>query len=95
MTALENLLTHYRTQSKSEREKGTYFEELITCYLRNEATYRDLYSQVWTYSDWAQEQGIDGLRDYQDFFLFADRINDTCPIIYDVQTVQIPYLVDG
>lgn len=60
MTALENLLSHYRTQSKSEREKGTYFEELITCYLRNEASYRDLYSQVWTYSEWAREQGIDG-----------------------------------
>lgn len=59
MTPLASLLTHYRQSSKSEREKGTYFEELIVCYLRNEATYRDLYSDVWTYSEWAQIQGLD------------------------------------
>ena len=43
----------------SEREKGTYFEELMLCYLRNEATYRDLYSDVWTYGEWAAQQGLD------------------------------------
>ncbi|GDY34989.1 DNA damage-inducible protein [Acidovorax sp. NB1] len=43
----------------SEREKGTYFEELMLCYLRNEATYRDLYSEVWTYGEWAALQGLD------------------------------------
>ena len=60
MSALQNLLTGYREASKTEREKGTYFEELIVCYLRNEATYRDLYSDVWSYSDWAKLQGLDG-----------------------------------
>jgi predicted helicase len=60
MSALQSLLTIYRDASQSEREKGTYFEELILCYLRNEATYRDLYSDVWTYSDWAKLQGLDG-----------------------------------
>lgn len=59
MTALENLLNSYRQSSVTEREKGTYFEELIICYLRNEATYRDLYSDVWTYADWAAQQGLD------------------------------------
>ncbi len=58
MTALSDLLDTYR-QAPSEREKGTYFEELILCYLRNEATYRDLYSEVWTYADWAKSQGKD------------------------------------
>ena len=43
----------------SQREKGTYFEELMLCYLRNEATYRDLYSEVWSYGDWAAQQGLD------------------------------------
>lgn len=43
----------------SEREKGTYFEELMLCYLRNEATYRDLYSEVWTYGEWAALHGLD------------------------------------
>lgn len=59
MTALSSLLDHYRNSSMSEREKGTYFEELMLCYLRNEATYRDLYSDVWTYGEWAAQQGLD------------------------------------
>jgi predicted helicase len=59
MTALSSLLDYYRRSSMSEREKGTYFEELMLCYLRNEATYRDLYSDVWTYSEWAALQGLD------------------------------------
>lgn len=58
-TALKQLLDHYRASSKTEREKGTYFEELIITYLRHEASYRDLYSNVWTYADWAKEQGLD------------------------------------
>jgi predicted helicase len=58
MSELSHLLDTYRL-APSEREKGTYFEELILCYLRNEATYRDLYSEVWTYADWAQSQGKD------------------------------------
>lgn len=59
MTALSTLLDIYRHSSQSEREKGTYFEELMLCYLRNEATYRDLYSEVWTYGEWAALQGLD------------------------------------
>lgn len=60
MSALYTLLDTYRAASASEREKGTYFEELICAYLRNEATYRDLYDKVWMYGDWAKEQGLDG-----------------------------------
>jgi len=59
MTDLQKLLTAYRQTSASEREKGTYFEDLICTYLRNEATYRDLYSHVWTYAAWARLQGLD------------------------------------
>lgn len=57
MTPLQKLLKTYRKVSQSEREKGNYFEELIRSYFRYEATYRDLYSDVWLYSDWAKEQG--------------------------------------
>ena len=60
MSALSSLLDIYRAASASEREKGTYFEELICAYLRNEATYRDLYDKVWMYADWAKEQGLGG-----------------------------------
>lgn len=59
-SALEQILDRYRTAAVTEREKGTYFEELICVYLRHEATYKDLYEQVWTYAAWAKERGIDG-----------------------------------
>ena len=60
MSALQKLLQTYRHSARSEREKGMYFEELILCYLRHEATYKDLYSDVWPYAQWAQLQGRDG-----------------------------------
>lgn len=59
MTSLNAILEKFRKASHSEREKGNYFEELILTYFRYEATYRDLYSDVWLYSDWAAVQGID------------------------------------
>ena len=59
MTLLNKLLDTYREAAQAQREKGTYFEDLIICYLRNEASYKDLYSDVWTYADWAKEQGMD------------------------------------
>ena len=59
MSALQELLDSYRAAAQSEREKGTYFEDLILCYLRNEATYSDLYSDVRTYAQWATAQGLD------------------------------------
>ncbi len=55
MTALKQILDTYRENSQSECEKGNYFEELICTYFRHEATYADLYSDVWLYSDWAKE----------------------------------------
>lgn len=60
MAALHELLDTYRQASLSEREKGTYFEDLIVTYFRNEATYRDLYDKVWSYTEWAKEHGLDG-----------------------------------
>ncbi len=59
MSPLQNVLASYRRAAASEREKGTYFEDLICAYLRNEASYRDLYSAVWTYGEWATSQGLD------------------------------------
>ncbi len=59
MTVLRHLLTTFRNAAVTEREKGTYFEELIIQYLRHEASYQDLYSQVWTYAEWADLQQLD------------------------------------
>ncbi len=57
MSPFQQILTTYRAQSQTEREKGTYFEELIRTYFRFEATYAQLYSDVWLYADWAKEIG--------------------------------------
>ncbi|EUJ10546.1 putative helicase [Methylophilaceae bacterium 11] len=58
MSALNDLLNNYRSSSMSEREKGNYFEELIVQYFKNEASYQDLYSNIWTYAAWAESQGL-------------------------------------
>nr|VFK58143.1 MAG: Predicted helicase [Candidatus Kentron sp. TUN] len=58
-TPLQKLLDTYRAQSRTEREKGGYFEELIRVYLRHEPTYADLYSDVWLFGDWARQKGKD------------------------------------
>lgn len=58
-TPLALILDHFRESAQTEREKGTYFEELIVQYLKNEAFYKDLYSHVWTYADWAAQQSLD------------------------------------
>eukprot|EP00903_Cladosiphon_okamuranus_P004043 g4041.t1 len=57
MTPLQKILAQYRSVSQSEKEKGTYFEELIRTYFRNEPKYADLYSDVWLFADWAKEHG--------------------------------------
>ncbi|MBB5034073.1 DEAD/DEAH box helicase [Prosthecobacter vanneervenii] len=54
---LQKILAKYRATSQTEREKGTYFEELIRTYFRFEASYADLYSDVWLFADWAKEIG--------------------------------------
>lgn len=57
MSDLSNLLDSLRISSRTEREKGAYFEELVVSYLRNEPSYKELYESVWTYKDWAMENG--------------------------------------
>jgi len=76
MSALNKLLENYRNTSKTEREKGTYFEELIVTYFKNEPTYKDLYSDVWLYSDWAAEQGLDGRDTGIDLVAKTDATNE-------------------
>lgn len=57
-SALQVLLDTLRASAMTEREKGTYFEELTLAYLCTEATYRDLYSRVWTWAEWAPAHGF-------------------------------------
>lgn len=55
---LQTLLETYRQASVTEREKGTYFEELMIHYFKNEPMYQDLYEEVWMYAEWAEQQGL-------------------------------------
>lgn len=59
MSALRELLASYRSASRTEREKGTYFELLIKDFLKKDPTYSPQFSEVWTYKDWAESQGVD------------------------------------
>ena len=59
MTALQNLLKTLRQNAQTNREQGTYFEDLAIQYFKNEPFYQNLYSQVSTYSTWADEQNLD------------------------------------
>lgn len=60
MSDLSKILNTYRAISKTEREKGTYFEKLMVAYFQNEPAYKDLYDKVWMFADWAKEKGEDG-----------------------------------
>lgn len=60
MSVLTALLDTFRNRAQTEREKGTYFEELVRLYLMNEPMYRDLYGEVLTYADWALRERRDG-----------------------------------
>jgi len=59
MTSLRELLDHYRSVAATNREQGTYFEELTVCYLKNEPAWRDLYRDVVPYATWAERNNLD------------------------------------
>jgi len=53
MSALEKILSQFREAARTEREKGTYFEELVKAYLLNEPYYRDLFGgRVYLWEEW-------------------------------------------
>ena len=57
---LNDILEGFRAASKSEREKGDYFETLVRLFLKNDPVQKGIYSDVWTFKDWAKEQGWKG-----------------------------------
>jgi len=59
VTALQDLLASYRAAAATNREAGTYFEELTVCYFKNEPAYRELYRDVMPYAKWAERQRLD------------------------------------
>lgn len=60
MSALDDLISSYRDAAVTKREKGTYFERLVQAYLTFDPVQREEISQVWTWADWAKENGWNG-----------------------------------
>ena len=52
---LSKLLAEFQQHSLSEREKGTYFEDLIQLYFQNEPFYNFYYKEVFTFKDWIEK----------------------------------------
>ena len=59
-TPLRQLLAQYREASKSEREKGTYFERLAVAFLKHDPGMAQEYEDAWLFSDWAKSNQLDG-----------------------------------
>lgn len=74
MNDLNSLLAKYRDASKTEREKGTYFELLIKDFLKSDPRYAPQFVDIFTYAEWAEKQGIDKADIGID--LVAELIND-------------------
>ena len=56
--ALDSLLNDYRASAPSEREKGTYFERLALAYFTSDPLQTEEIEQVWTWADWANDNGF-------------------------------------
>ena len=59
-TPLRQLLAQYRAASKSEREKGTYFERLAVAFIKHDPGMAQEYEDAWLFSDWAKSHRLDG-----------------------------------
>ena len=59
-TPLRKLLSQYRDLSKTEREKGTYFERLAIVFLQRDPGMAQEYEDAWDYATWAKANGLPG-----------------------------------
>lgn len=62
-SALDALLDEYRARAKSEREKGTLFEELMRQFLLHDARFAHQFKEIYLWSEWPERRtgdtGID------------------------------------
>lgn len=74
MSPLQQILAAYRDTSQAEREKGSYFEELIRIYFRQEPRFAD----VWLYSDTLGKElpRISAVKSFGDFRAFSQAGHD-------------------
>lgn len=60
MSDFRTLLNSFREASKTEREKGTYFERIAVEFIKNDPGMAQEYEDAWLYSDWAKAHEVDG-----------------------------------
>ncbi|MXW54179.1 MAG: hypothetical protein F4X44_00985 [Gammaproteobacteria bacterium] len=58
-TSLDELLSRFTEETKTERDKGTSFELLVQHYFSYDKLQNGVYDKVWMFSDWARELGRD------------------------------------
>lgn len=54
----DDLIEQINTAAQTPRDRGTYFEKLVVAYLKNEPTYKNLYTDVWMLNEVPAEYGI-------------------------------------
>lgn len=54
-STLQKILNDYREVTKSQRDSGTLFEELMIKYFKHEPKFESEYENVLTYADWAEK----------------------------------------
>ena len=52
----QKVLDHIRSTADSEAKKGRLFERLMKAFFMQDQLYRDRFSKVWLWSEWAQSQ---------------------------------------
>lgn len=57
---LDDLLNSYREASRTERDKGTYFERLAVAFLESDPVQSEQYEEIKTFKDWADWYGWSG-----------------------------------
>lgn len=58
--SIHSLLQTYRSEARTERDKGTYFERFATAFLTSDPVQAEQYESVQPYADWAKAHGWDG-----------------------------------
>lgn len=58
MTTIDDILSHFRDNALTEKEKGTKFEHLIRSWLRTDPRYSDQLEQVWLWDEFPARDQI-------------------------------------
>jgi predicted helicase len=59
MTPIEQVLADIRAVAKDEQDKGRRFERLMLHAFQTDRTFRQQFSEVWTWLDWPDRRGAD------------------------------------